>query len=346
MASGLLMPSDVRRLNLIAGCVLSLAVACDPAVPSKPVVDNEPTPTLDARPPDDAANPGDPPAVDGGGKEDGPTTQPPTTSPSRTLRLTLANGAFPSVTGRPDAVVYAPANFRPAPPVDVVVFLHGFYNCADNVIRPTGVACTPGGAARQAYALADQLEKSGRNALLVVPELTFDRASSDPGRFGDDNGFLAFIEELLGKIPEIGSYTLADLGRVVVLSHSGGYRAAAGIAVKGGVSVDELGLLDSLYGSIPDFDAWILEDTAALATRARRYANVYTASTQTNVQAQATRLKPQLPTGSALDDRTTATLTPQQLAVGALWKRTGLSHDGLVRYYVERILSTSGLAAK
>jgi len=339
MASGLLFTRVVRRLSLIAA-TFALSLACDPAAVAPPPSSGEP--------PSAPADSADPPAVDGGGKEDGPSTQPPTptTSPSRTLRLTLANGAFPSVAGRPDAVVYAPANFRPAPPVDIVVFLHGFYNCADNVIRTTGAACTPGSAARQAYALADQLEKSGRNALLVAPELTFDRASSDPGRFGDDNGFLAFIEEVLGKIPEIGSYTLADLGRVVVLSHSGGYRAAAGIARKGGVSVDELGLLDSLYGSIPDFDAWILEDTAALATRARRYANVYTASTQTNVQAQATRLKPQVPTGSTLDDRTTATLTTQQYAVGALWKRTGLSHDGLVRYYVERLLSTGGLAAK
>jgi pimeloyl-ACP methyl ester carboxylesterase len=343
----LLCTSAVRRFTLVA-TLFALSSACDPGAVagSSGAPETSPPAPSDSATPDDGATPGEGTIPDAGGKEDGPTTPPPTTTPARTLRVTLANGAFPSVAGRPDAVVYAPANFRAAPPVDVVVFLHGFYNCAENVIRTTGMACTPGAPARQAYALADQLERSGKNALLVVPELAFDRASSDPGRFANDNGFVDFIEELLGKIPEIGSYTLADLGRVVVLSHSGGYRAAAGIARKGGVSVDELGLLDSLYGAIPDFDAWILEDTAALASRARRYVNVYTASTQASAQAQATRLKPQLPAGVVLDDRTTATLATAQYLTGAIWKRTGLSHDGHVRYYVERILSTSGLSAK
>jgi pimeloyl-ACP methyl ester carboxylesterase len=334
---GLAVGTRVRSTILVAA--LALSVACEPPalVPSTPE---------DAAPVADDGAPS-PPPDDAGEKADGPTTPPPPiTTPAKTLRLTLDHGAFPSVAGRPDAVVYVPANFRQAPPVDVVVFLHGFYNCADNVIRSTNSTCTPGSPARQAYALADQLERSNKNALLVVPELAFDRASSDAGRFAEDNGFLDFIEELLGKIPEVGDYTLADLGRVVVLSHSGGWRAAAGIARKGGVSVDELALLDSLYGAAPDFDAWILEDTAALVTRARRYVNVYTSSTQAAAQAQATRLKPQLPAGVVLDDRTTATLTTAQYDKGAIWKRTGLTHDGHVRYYVERILSTSGLSAR
>ena len=55
----------------------------------------------------------------------------------------------------PSALVYLPSSFDPTPPLDVVVYLHGWNNCVENVIRDTGASCdadagTPARSARNA----------------------------------------------------------------------------------------------------------------------------------------------------------------------------------------------------
>jgi hypothetical protein len=47
-----------------------------------------------------------------------------------------------------------------------------------------------------------------------------------------------------------------------------------------------------------------------------------------------------------LDDRTTSTLTPAQYDRGLLFKRSGLSHDDVPRYYFRKLLETSSLPVK
>ena len=105
---------------------------------------------------------------------------PPATS-AETARLEIAHGAVAATPIRPNVVVYLPRSFDRSALLDVVVFLHGWWNCADNVLRPSDGACGVGRAPRNAYDLAAQLEDSRRNAILIVPELAFDQASSDPG---------------------------------------------------------------------------------------------------------------------------------------------------------------------
>jgi hypothetical protein len=269
----------------------------------------------------------------------------------RTLPLWLDHGAFARDPAHPSALVYVPTGFDPTPPLDLVVYVHGFYNCVTNVIASTGSACTARAPARNAYALASQLEASGRNALLLLPEVAHDQASSDPGRLGVDGGLRALLDEALGQLGSVGSFTVDDLGHVVVASHSGGYRAAAGMAVRGGITVDEVWLLDSLYGSTADFDAWVLSDRASLAdARARRFADVYTggAGTLYNSQAMATRARGWMSDepGVLVDDRTTSTWPASTFAHGLLFKRSGLAHDGVPRYYFGKLLATSGLRNK
>jgi hypothetical protein len=266
----------------------------------------------------------------------------------QTIRLQLEHGAFAANPAYPSAIVYVPTGFAATPPLNLVVFLHGFWNCAEDVVRSTGVSCTPGYPRRQAYALEQQLEWSHKNALLIVPELTYDRASSEPGNFGVEGGFRAFLGELLGKLGNVGAYSLEDVGSLVVASHSGGYRAAAGIAVRGGVNVNELWLLDSLYGQFDDFDGWVQSDLDSLSTISRRFADVYTgtAGTLVNSQAMATRAAGWVDSSVLLDDRSTATLSDADYAHGLLFKRTGLSHDGVPRYYFGKLLTSSSLPDK
>ena len=148
----------------------------------------------------------------------------------RTYLLTLDAGAFPKTAEHPSALLYVPTGFVASPPVSMVVYIHGFNNCVENIVRPTasGQPCKTGGAVRNAYNLIAQLEASGRNALLLCPEVAFDRASSDPGQLGVTGGFRALVKEALLQVQaDLGSIDVDKLGPVVVASHSGGYAAAA-----------------------------------------------------------------------------------------------------------------------
>lgn len=272
------------------------------------------------------------------------------TPPGTTLSLQLEHGAFPVSGDLPNAVVYVPSRFDPSAPFGLVIYLHGWWNCAGNVIAPKNGTCRPGGARHNAYNLANQLEASNRNALLIVPELAFEQASSDPGRFVEDGLFFALVDEALSHLTDpLAGRTVWDVASIVLASHSGGYKAASGIVSVGGLQIDELYLLDSLYGLEDTFDAFIEEDPAAFTAAppegpTRRFACVYTkfGGTLDRCQAMATRLR-ELAGGGLLDDRTTATLTATQYVNGLIFKRTGLSHDDVARYYFARLLATSAL---
>lgn len=269
----------------------------------------------------------------------------------RTYRLTLDAGAFAKTPEHPSALLYVPRAFVPSPATALVVYLHGFNNCVDNIVRPTADAqpCTKGGAARNAYNLIGQLEDSGRNALLLCPEVAFDQASSDPGRLGTAGGFHALVAEALAQVSkDLGPIEVDHLGPVILASHSGGYAAAAAMAVRGGLKVSELYLLDSLYGNSADFESWIKQDLGSFSGAAprRRFATVYTdtGGTLMNNQLLATRAAGfGLDPGVIVDDRTTSTWPPETYQHGLLFKRSMLAHDGVPRYYFGTLISTSSL---
>ena len=262
-----------------------------------------------------------------------------------TYPLTLTNAAFPGTT-HPSAVVYVPEKFDPTPPVDVVVYVHGAFNCATNALGGTSNACTPNGAARPAAGLAVQLEASQRNAVLVVPEVMFDSASADPGALDDAGVFEAFVAEALMTSPL--AVAPADIGKVIVASHGSGYTAVAGIISVGGIPVDEVWLLDSLYGLASTFDAWAMADLAALAAPARRFVNLYTngGGTLSNSHAMATRAATWVSATPTVlvDDRTAATPTDDQLRHGLVFKLVSGGTDSVPSTHVQQLLATSVLS--
>lgn len=271
--------------------------------------------------------------------------------PARTYLLTLEKGAFPPTPEHPSALVYLPNGFDPTPPVSVIVYIHGFNNCVENVVRKLSDAkpCTPGGAPRNPHDLITQLEASGKKAMLLLPEVAFDRASADPGTLGTSDGFRALLTEVLQKLTvPLEGLQLSGIGPVAVASHSGGYQVAAGIAVRGGIPVSELYLLDSLYGNSPDFEAWIRQDLPALSgsNPRRRFASIYIDGglTLTYSQALAKAAAAFIPDPAVLiDDRTTTTWPLETYHHGLLFKRSMLTHDAVPRYYFQTLIATSGL---
>lgn len=279
-----------------------------------------------------------------------PETEP-TRAPARTFLLTLEAGAFAPSPEHPSALVYLPSGFDPTPPVSVVVYLHGLNNCVENIVRKAGEekACTPGGAVRNAYDVIGQMESAGKNAILLVPEVAFDQVSADPGKLGTANGFRALLAEALRKLSgPLADLDLSGIGEVVLASHSGAYAAAAAIALRGGVPLSELYLLDSIYGNVADFEAFIQKDLSGFfgPLPQRRFAAIYTdtGGTVSNTLTLLGAVAAAVPERSLLvDDRTTATLQPASLHHPLLFKRSGLSHDNVARHYFQLLLASSNL---
>jgi hypothetical protein len=274
-------------------------------------------------------------------------------APARTVTLSLDAGAYPPTPAHPSALVYIPSGFDPTPPLNVIVYIHGWSNCVDNIVRDAGTECTAGGGTRNAYQLAAQLEDAHKNAILLCPEVAFDAQTSAPGTLSQQGAFAALLAETLADLePALGQhFTLADVGTVVVGSHSGGYIAAAGIAQRGGVPVHEVWLFDSLYGNFTDYDNWVQADLPGLAaTPRRRFADVYTqgAGTYANSQAMADRAAGWVASDPSVlvDDRTTSTWPDATYQHGLLFKFSMLTHDGVPRYYFGKMVASSSLPDK
>jgi hypothetical protein len=188
---------------------------------------------------------------------------------TRVFRKPLASAPFPDGQGGEPAEAYAdpsvlfivPRQFDATRPFDLVVYLHGFYTDIWQQYR-TGDARADD---KIWYGLDDQLERSGRNALLIAPQLPKDTNNGRPGKLARAGGVAALLAEAGGVLAaEFSSVPgFADrIGRapVIVASYSGGYQAAACfVRPASGVPdrVKAVLMIDSLYGQSEAFADWI-----------------------------------------------------------------------------------------
>lgn len=254
----------------------------------------------------------------------------------------------------PAALVHAPAGFDPGE-LAVVIYLHGINNNIENVVR---AELAPGDD-RPVADLLGQLARSRCNALLVVPELRFNSRTPEPGRLGSRESLRALLDELFALLPApLTGLGTAALRRVVVISHSGGYHAAAAMA-HSGVRVDELYLLDSLYGHEDDFAAFLHHALSELAaagadeqrlSQARRFINLYTRGGGTADlslaqahKAQAGAEQRQLPAAWVVtgDEPLEAADVPDAKVV---IRRVAVEHSELPGAFIESLLRKSGLS--
>lgn len=172
---------------------------------------------------------------------------------------------------------HIPANFDIRRPAVIVVFLHGHGATLDRDVH-----------LRQK--LPEQISQSGVNAVLVAPQLAVDAADSSAGRFWQTGGFAKFMGEAaqsLGKLHggknAVRAFTSMP---VIIVSYSGGFQAAAYAIEKGGLKrrVRGLVLMDSLYGELDRFTAWLKSDPGAFLV------STYLGSTQDHNAEFARRL--------------------------------------------------------
>jgi len=174
-----------------------------------------------------------------------------------TLALTLRNAPFPAGgAAYTDSTVYVfvPRHFRPSPgrEVPMLVHFHGHGSTADRAMAT--------------HKLREQLVASRQDAILVVPQGPVNASDSSCGKLEAPGGFSRLVHEVLAHLATkdvsrlLGTtaFERANLGRVCLSAHSGGYHAAAQCLRHGGVEVNEVYLFDALYAEADVFRDWVL----------------------------------------------------------------------------------------
>lgn len=268
-------------------------------------------------------------------------------SPNYLLLYGLKNAAFPD-TEHPAALVHIPSAFT-ASDLAIVIYLHGIGNNIENVVRPVAVSGK--------FPVADligHLDRSGRNALLVVPELRYNAASSDPGALGQPGVLRPLLEEIFARLRrQLPGLRVDDIRHTVLISHSGGYRAAATLATTGGIPVQELYLLDSLYGHEEAFSGFLsqlLRGATAESLRRRRMVTLYTKTGGTYERSLALgRLARDTLHTVGGDPRWVMTSDEAVTAASARFdarvivQRVAVGHSEIPIQFIGRLLSTSAL---
>jgi len=264
----------------------------------------------------------------------------------------LAQAAFPG-SGHPDALVHVPTAFD-AQRFGLLIYLHGFDNCIENVAAPPpGIHDPPHPTAD----LISQIEDSGKNVLLFLPETKHHEQSRDPGALGETGGLVRLLSEVLAKLAQdlpaaasLGQDGLARISRTLLCAHSGAYRAAIRMVQHGGIAVDELCLLDSLYKDVEEYEALLTQRVAQQAAGAsQRFVNLYRAGgTAAHSVAQGELLRKLLaqhglPPEALLFDDQESEPSESELAHPWVVKRVPTAHSDFGRTYIGHLLRTSGL---
>lgn len=253
--------------------------------------------------------------------------------PSRAAGHTYDGKFFDAAGHYSDSTVgiFIPAGFKAdAKSVDFIVHFHGWSNNVSKVL--------------DRYKMRQQVEASGVNAVLVVPQGPKDAQDSGDGKLElEPDAFAALLHEVAQFLYEQKKTRSTQIGRIVISAHSGGYKGASHVLQIGGLSdhVSEVLLFDAAYGDLAGFSGW-----QAAAPR-RRVISLFTDDTASgNVELMSLIQKD----GSALRIAMESELSDALLAGGMpLFIYTPeLAHDETMqgRGYYARFLQWSSLAKR
>ena len=194
-----------------------------------------------------------------------------------TVTLELEHAPFAGV-GYHDPTVFAfiPHHHRYARDASVatVVHFHGHNTTAER--------------AMVAHQLREQLFESKQNAILLVPQLAVMAPDSSCGKLEMDGGLARMIADALQALdaPAVHAAcdraavpTDAEIGRVCVSAHSGGYHAASCAIRVGGVPVREVYMFDALYAEVDAFRDWVIAGRGKPMSSRHKLVSYYTEGT-------------------------------------------------------------------
>jgi hypothetical protein len=207
--------------------------------------------------------PGEPPAP----RDPDPPARREAAPPQLSLYLPIPLGV-PGVDD-PATGVFVPDKYRAGPTVDLVVFLRGY-----DVKRPMAATAvaeywnSPRHPVLKSFLLREEVNKSGKNVVLVVPPLG---PFAEAGKLADEGGLRAFLGRVAGGLwrdgPHAGLPRPPAVRHLILAAHSGGgvplRRLARAAGADAGLK-DRLKAcwgFDSLYG-VKDKDAEFWADWA------------------------------------------------------------------------------------
>lgn len=167
--------------------------------------------------------------------------------PKRANGHTYNNQTFPAEQHYSDSSValFIPKGFSPKKRVDLVIYLHGWYNNIDS-------ACAQ-------FRLIEQFSDAMKNAVFVFPEGPKDAPDSFGGKLEDKDGLKNFVSDVVKYLKEKKKITRTNIGNIILAGHSGAYRAISFCLMRGGVTknISDVILFDALYGQTEKFAYWI-----------------------------------------------------------------------------------------
>lgn len=147
-------------------------------------------------------------------------------------------------------LLHIPRGFDIRKPAIMIVFFHGHGAAIDRDVRD-----------RQR--VAEQIARSGANAVLVAPQMAVKAADSSAGIFWEQGMFAQFLNEASEQLAllhgGLGMTRIFDKMPVMLVAYSGGYLATAWCIHHGGAGDRLRGvvLLDALYGELDKYERFI-----------------------------------------------------------------------------------------
>jgi len=146
--------------------------------------------------------------------------------------------------------VFVPKGFKPTKSVNFVVHFHGWNNHVAQVFEQ--------------YDLARQMQMSGLNAVLLVPQGPRDAPDSNGGKLQYDKGSLtALLSESIAFLAKEGRVPQNSvIGHIALTTHSGGYLVTTYIVDRKELAdkITDIILFDSTYGGLPAFADYCATD--------------------------------------------------------------------------------------
>ncbi|MGO8995205.1 MAG: hypothetical protein ACLQVI_17960 [Polyangiaceae bacterium] len=242
-----------------------------------------------------------------------------------TLVLGVPSAPFAGIGyGDDTVIVFVPERyrFRAEEGLPTLVHFHGHNSTAERAIV--------------AHALREQLVDSRQNAVLVVPQLAVLAADSACGRLESPGGLARLLGGALSTAARTGRVTLdesafperAELGRVCLSAHSGGYHAAACSLRDGGVDVSETYLFDALYAESDVFRDWVLARRDDPAASRHKLVSYFTAGAPTEALNQTLRAELERRGVLVAEELREGELSRRDLShASAVFVRTDLAHS-------------------
>ena len=164
------------------------------------------------------------------------TVDPLTGQPAHT---TADGGVYPRDPHYTDAsvLVHVPPSFRPAGNPALVVFFHHHMTRLPRAVEGE-------------TQVIEQVNRSGRNVVLIAPQLAVEAYDSAAGNLFRPGGLAALLDEAVGLIASrLGGAESLARAPVILVAYSGGYRSLAFALDRGGIGERLAGalLIDGIY---------------------------------------------------------------------------------------------------